>query len=103
MASQTTNQAISGIRNLPIENSVSLLAIKDQLMAPQENMYPLTMETVNRLRLFALFGSVKNYHRENKLKVVEASDRLHIFTDGQLQAIQYQETLGEELLIQGTR
>jgi beta-galactosidase len=45
---------------------------------------------------------LKNYHRENKLKVVEASDRLHIFTDGQLQAIQYQETLGEELLIQGT-
>ncbi len=61
------------------------------------------METVSTGYGYLLYSvQLKNYHRENKLKVVEASDRLHIFTDGQLQAIQYQETLGEELLIQGT-
>ena len=94
---------LAALGTFPIENSVSLLAIKDQLMAPQENMYPLTMETVSTGYGYLLYSvQLKNYHRENKLKVVEASDRLHIFTDGQLQAIQYQETLGEELLIQGT-
>jgi beta-galactosidase len=93
---------LAALGTFPIENSVSLLAIKDQLMAPQENMYPLTMETVSTGYGYLLYSvQLKNYHRENKLKVVEASDRLHIFTDGQLQAIQYQETLGEELLIQG--
>ena len=94
---------LAALGTFPIENSVSLLAIKDQLMAPQENMYPLTMETVSTGYGYLLYSvQLKNYHRENKLKVVEASDRLHIFTDGQLQAIQYQETLGEELLIRGT-
>ncbi|EGC70993.1 glycosyl hydrolase family 35 [Enterococcus casseliflavus ATCC 12755] len=94
---------LAALGTFPIENSVSLLAIKDQLMAPQENMYPLTMEAASTGYGYLLYSvQLKNYHRENKLKVVEASDRLHIFTDGQLQAIQYQETLGEELLIQGT-
>lgn len=93
---------LAALGTFPIENSVSLLAIKDQLMAPQENMYPLTMEATSTGYGYLLYSvQLKNYHRENKLKVVEASDRLHIFTDGQLQAIQYQETLGEELLIQG--
>ena len=93
---------LAALGTFPIENSVSLLAIKDQLMAPQESMYPLTMEAASTGYGYLLYSvQLKNYHRENKLKVVEASDRLHIFTDGQLQAIQYQETLGEELLIQG--
>ena len=33
--------------------------------------------------------------------MVEASDRLHIYVDGDLAATQYQETVGEELLISG--
>ncbi len=44
---------------------------------------------------------LKNYHHENKLKIVEASDRIHVFADGELKAIQYHETLGKEILIQG--
>ena len=48
------------------------------------------------LWVYALFSKLKNYHHENKLKVVEASDRLHLFADGSLQTIQYQENLGEE-------
>ena len=38
---------LAALGTFPIENSVSLLAIKDQLMAPQENMYPLTMEAAS--------------------------------------------------------
>ena len=33
--------------------------------------------------------------------MVEASDRLHIYVDGDLAATQYQETVGEELPFQG--
>ena len=54
------------------------------------------------LWVYALFSKLKNYHHENKLKVVEASDRLHLFADGSLQTIQYQENLREEVMIKGT-
>jgi beta-galactosidase len=87
----------------PVNQSVSLFAVKDTMMKPQTTAYPLTMEEAGSGYGYLLYSAnLKNYHHENKLKVVEASDRVHIFVDGQLQTIQYQETLGEELLIQGT-
>lgn len=86
----------------PVTNSVSLLAIKDQLVTPKKTTYPLTMEALGTGYGYMLYSvELKNYHRENKLKVVEASDRIHVFADGELKAVQYQETLGKEILIQG--
>ncbi|MGH2189691.1 beta-galactosidase, partial [Enterococcus faecium] len=79
-----------------------LLAVKDQMTTAQETMYPLTMEEAGPSYGYMLYSvNLKNYHHENKLKVVEASDRLHLFVDGSLQTIQYQETLGEEVMING--
>ena len=47
------------------------------------------------LWVYALFSKLKNYHHENKLKVVEASDRLHLLQTVE-QTIQYQENLGKK-------
>ncbi len=86
----------------PVTGSVSLLAIKDQLMTPKKTAYPLTIEELGVGYGYVLYSvELKNYHHENKLKIVEASDRIHVFADGELKAIQYHETLGKEILIQG--
>lgn len=85
----------------PIQNSVSLFAVKDQMMKPLETVYPLTMEEAGTGYGYMLYSlDLKNYHHENKLKIIEASDRLHIYVDGKLEAVQYQESVGEERMIQ---
>ena len=96
-------KTFGSLGTFPVQNSVSLFAVKDQMMTAQETMYPLTMEEAGPGYGYMLYSvNLKNYHHENKLKVVEASDRLHLFADGSLQTIQYQENLGEEVMIKGT-
>lgn len=86
----------------PVSASVSLFQIKDQLIEAQETVYPLSMEEAGTGYGYMLYSTtLKNYHHESKLKLVEASDRLHVFVDGEHQATQYQTTVGEELLING--
>ena len=57
------------------------------MMTPKTTTYPLSMEETGSGYGYLLYSfDLKNYHHENKLKVVEASDRLHIYVDGDLAA-----------------
>ncbi|WP_086314647.1 glycosyl hydrolase [Enterococcus sp. 7F3_DIV0205] len=86
----------------PVKRSVSLFAAKDKMMQAKQTMYPLSMEEAGDGYGYMLYSAeMNNYFRENKLKVVEASDRLQVYVDGEHQATQYQETLGQELTIKG--
>lgn len=86
----------------PVKESVSLFATKDQMIQAQQAMYPLSMEEAGEGYGFMLYSvELKNYFHENKLKIVEASDRVQVYVDGKYQTTQYQETVGEELTING--
>lgn len=86
----------------PIKESVSLFATKDQMIQAQQAMYPLCMEEADEGYGYMLYSvELKNYFHENKLKIVEASDRVQVYVDGKYQTTQYQETVGEELAING--
>lgn len=87
----------------PVKQSVSFFATKDCMIKARQTAYPLTMEAAGSGYGYMLYSvMLKNYHRESKLKIVEASDRIQIYTDGNYQATQYQETVGEELIINGS-
>lgn len=99
---QPRTKKLGNLGSFSVTASVSLFAVKDQMMTPKTTAYPLSMEEAGSGYGYLLYSfDLKNYHHENKLKVVEASDRLHIYVDGDLAATQYQETVGEELLISG--
>ncbi len=86
----------------PVKESVSLFATKDQMIQAQQAMYPLSMEEAGEGYGYMLYSvELKNYFHENKLKIVEASDRIQVYVDGEHQTTQYQETVGEELTING--
>lgn len=86
----------------PVKESVSLFATKDQMVQAQQAMYPLSMEEAGEGYGYMLYSvELKNYFHENKLKIVEASDRIQVYVDGKYQTTQYQETVGEELTING--
>ena len=86
----------------PVTAGVALFKTIDHMVQPLHTDYPLTMEQAGSGYGYVLYSvKLKNYGHENKLKVVEAGDRLQVFVDGQLAAVQYQQTLGDELVIQG--
>lgn len=87
----------------PVTDSVSLFNTKEALVdEPIYSPYPLTMEKASNGYGYMLYSMTLPYYgHENKFKVVEASDRIQIFTDGTWQTTQYQETNGKELMIVG--
>lgn len=95
---------ISALGNYPVTESVSFFKTKDQMMAGIASPYPLTMENISTGYGYVLYSAQwKNYQHKNKLRLVETSDRAHIYSDGEHQATQYQETLGEEIMIAGQK
>lgn len=82
----------------PITESVSLFETKDCIITPIESAYPQTMEELGSNYGYVLYSiDLKNYHHENKLQVIEASDRVQIFVDHHFVATQYHDTVGDEV------
>ena len=97
-------KTLINLGTFPIQKSVSFFHTKDDMMTPVFSSYPLTMEQVGTGYGYLLYDfDLKNYHHENKFKVVEASDRLHLFADGEHLATQYHDTNGEEIMVQGNQ
>ena len=95
-------KVLTNLGSYPVNASVSLFATKDKMIKAQQTMYPLSMEEAGDGYGYMLYSAnLKNYFHENKLKVIEASDRIQIYIDGEHKATQYQETVGEELTISG--
>lgn len=83
-----------------VKESVSLFNTKDSMVKPIKSLYPLAAEAVGTGYGYLLYSLVfKNYHRENKFKIVEASDRAKIFFDRQYITTQYQDQIGREISI----
>ena len=80
-----------------MQNSVSLLAVKDQMMTAQETMYPITMEEAESGYGYMLYSvNLKIIITKNKLKVVEASDRLHLLQTVACRQFNIKKTLGKK-------
>lgn len=94
---------LSELGTYAVTNSVSLFNTRDKLVEnPVKSTYPMTMEEVSTGYGYLLYSlEMINYHHETKFKIIEASDRLKIYTDGTHVATQYHETNEKELMING--
>lgn len=83
----------------PVTASVSLFNTLSVMSSAIHSNYPMTMEEASSGYGYLLYSiDLKNYFHENKLKIVEASDRIQIFIDGKHAATQYQQSLGDDLI-----
>lgn len=95
-------KVLTNLGSHPVKASVSLFATKDKMIKAQQTMYPLSMEEAGEGYGYMLYSaSLKNYFHENKVKIIEAGDRVQLYIDGEHKATQYQETVGEELVVSG--
>ncbi|MGH2183016.1 beta-galactosidase, partial [Enterococcus faecalis] len=67
---QPRTKKLGNLGSFPVTASVSLFAVKDQMMTPKTTTYPLSMEEAGSGYGYLLYSfDLKNYHHENKLKV----------------------------------
>lgn len=93
-------KTLKNLGRYPINKSVSFFQTKEQMITPVASAYPQTMEQLDTNYGYLLYDlELKNYQRENKLKIVEVSDRVQVFMDGQLQEVATT-ALGAEMMLQ---
>ena len=93
-------KTLKNLGSYPINKSVSFFQTKEQMITPVASTYPQTMEQLDANYGYLLYDlELKNYQRENKLKIVEVSDRVQVFVDGQLQEVATT-ALGAEMTLQ---
>ena len=71
MASRAPQENIWFFRNIPAKQRLTVGGKRPDDDAYQETMYPITMEEAESGYGYMLYSvNLKNYHHENKLKVV---------------------------------
>lgn len=94
------SKTLKNLGSYPVTKSVSFFQTKDQMITPSTSAYPKTMEQLDANYGYLLYDlELKNYQRENKLKIVEVSDRVQVFVDGELQEAATT-ALGAEMTLQ---
>lgn len=85
-----------------VAGKASLLDISADITDEIQSNYPLTMEALDSNYGYVLYRTkVKNYGKPERMKVINVSDRVHIYVDGELIAIQYKDEIGEEVEFSG--
>lgn len=95
---------LKNLGTYPVNKSVSLFHIKEQICEEIKTDYPLTMEQASNGYGYLLYSlTLKNYGHKNKLRLIETNDRAQIYIDGKYNQTQTQETLGDEMMLEGQK
>jgi len=85
---------------LPVYQKVSLHETLNQMAKPQSSTYPLTMEEVGSGYGYVYYqATLKNYNNNLKIKMIDTHDRAQLFIDHKHIITQYQEEIGDEILL----
>lgn len=81
-----------------VDGAVCLISIIEEISEEKFNIYPESMEELNCHYGYVLYRTkVTNYHHEEKIKIIDASDRCNVYIDGEFIASQSQEEIGNEI------
>ncbi|MHC5249127.1 glycoside hydrolase family 35 protein [Enterococcus sp. LJL90] len=98
---QPRHKTLVNLGSYSVKESVSLFQTVDKIAEKIETAYPLTFESAGSGYGYLLYSAdLKNYLKENRLQLVETSDRSQIFINGKHHTTQYQETNGQEITYQ---
>ena len=85
-----------------VDGSANLLSVVSEISGEVKASYPKSMEDLDCNYGYVLYRSkVKNYYHEEKLKIIDACDRCHVYVDEKFIVNQYREDIGREVLFNG--
>ena len=83
----------------PVLGWADLLEVADQLGTGQEVDYPLAMEALGQHYGYTLYRTrVAHHGHPERLKIINAHDRVQVFIQGKHLVTQYREDIGDEVL-----
>ncbi|MBJ8349834.1 glycoside hydrolase family 35 protein [Streptococcus zalophi] len=83
-----------------LKDKVSLFSLIENESDYVSSFYPLNMEEIGQNTGYTLYHTVieKDKEEEEKLRVIDARDRIKLYADDKLVTTQYQEEIGEDIL-----
>ena len=88
--------------SFPIKGVADLMSVIDEIAVAVPVDYPKPMEQLNQYYGYTFYRTqVKNFGREERVKVIDTHDRAHFYVDGVHKATQYKEQLGDEVFFEG--
>ncbi len=84
--------------NIPLMNKVSLFSTLDDLSTSLTTKYPKTMEDIGQNTGYTLYtAELPQDSPTQRLRVIDARDRVQVFVNHQLIATQYQNEIGRDI------
>ncbi|MFV8786180.1 glycoside hydrolase family 35 protein [Aerococcus viridans] len=93
------------ILNIPLVESVSLLSVVDDLVVPRITKYPQTMEALDQNIGYVLYQTkieCDSQDGQERIRVIDGRDRIQLFANGKHVLTQYQEEIGEDIMVMQT-
>lgn len=91
-------RTLKNLGSYKVDGAVSLMSIISEISEERHTKYLHSMEDLDCNYGYILYRTkIKNYHHDEKLKIIDASDRCHIYIDEKFMAVQYKEEIGEEV------
>ncbi len=89
---------LKNLGNYKVDGQASLMDIVSEICDEKQSVYPQSMEDLDCNFGYMLYRSkIKNYYHEEKLKIIDAADRCHIYIDEKFSTCQYKEEIGTEV------
>ena len=85
-------------RTLELTQKTSLFGNLNEIAQVTESLYPQTMEEIDHPLGYLLYETeVEMDAEEERLRIIDARDRVQVYANDQLIATQYQEEIGQDL------
>lgn len=88
------------IEAIPLKRKVTLKGTIESLSRPSTHFYPKSMEELSQATGYIFYSTqLPRDKEEERLRVIDARDRIQVFVDNQKVATQYQEEIGGDIMV----
>lgn len=86
----------------PLTDKVSLFATLESVSDCRESFYPVNMEKLGQATGYILYQTKieKDKAEPERIRIIDARDRIQLYADGRHIVTQYQEEIGEDILLE---
>ena len=92
------------VAKIPLKDKVSLFSTLTKISQPLQTKYPVSMEAAGQNTGYMLYRTTRHRDaKEEKLRVIDARDRMQLYLDEQQVSTQYQAEIGSEIPIEQKR
>lgn len=88
------------LKNIPLNERVSLFETLEDIAQPIESLYPMKMEELGQNVGYLLYRTQAEWDADKeRVRVIDGRDRMQLFVDGNFITTQYQTEIGEDIFI----